>query len=482
MPKEQPRLSQCGPGTSSKNAKDKSNSATLLALRGTEDRDGSSRRGSLCNSEKDSGYSDNGSDWQQTDVEDRRSSVCRPRGGAHGEAPRPGQRQGQGQVLTQSRAYHTPIYIIKNVVLKQDMIQNGGQLPWGNGGGDVGGPAAPRVILLQQPRVAQALPSGPQHRKPQPRKTGGTGKKTGGTFLPILNSYPRIAPHPSKKPPDKTSSCQDSQNLSKRVCTEDKRDDTSSSGSVLRQHLCKQPDSTLLGSGLLRTCSYSNNDSHSSSSTTVSSSLGSSSVSSLDTPSSSSSSHSSSPFLATKGPHRNGLSSSRDHRFLNTVEILSQSGLLDITLRTQDLLRQSNATEHDIAQLRQHTQLLCQAASNPNNTLEGNVVWEMLHQAMVQSGGYPGLKNLQNRQISSGPDSASQPNSGSMGDTLEPIAVQTKDAPPSPLLTTTSDPNQRCPVPQQSHVEQGREHKASGKPSEKVTIMPPDSSTGWDVL
>lgn len=57
MPKEQPCLSECGPCTSSKNAKDKSNSTTLLALRGAEDTDDSSGRGSRCSSEKDSGYS-----------------------------------------------------------------------------------------------------------------------------------------------------------------------------------------------------------------------------------------------------------------------------------------------------------------------------------------------------------------------------------------------------------------------------------------
>lgn len=58
MPKQQPCLSKHSLGaTSSKNAKDKSNSSTLLAIRSTADTVVSGGRGSCCGSEKDSGYS-----------------------------------------------------------------------------------------------------------------------------------------------------------------------------------------------------------------------------------------------------------------------------------------------------------------------------------------------------------------------------------------------------------------------------------------
>lgn len=58
MPKEQSCLHEQSPGaTSSKNAKDKSNSRTLLAIRDSKEADDSSGRGSQCSSEKDSGYS-----------------------------------------------------------------------------------------------------------------------------------------------------------------------------------------------------------------------------------------------------------------------------------------------------------------------------------------------------------------------------------------------------------------------------------------
>uniref|UniRef100_UPI003AAD489C CLOCK-interacting pacemaker n=1 Tax=Centroberyx gerrardi TaxID=166262 RepID=UPI003AAD489C len=450
MPKEQPCLSERSPCTSSKNAKDKSNSTTLLALRGTEDTADSSGRGSRCSSEKDSGFSDNGSDWQQTDVEDQRSSKSQPRGSGRGEAAQPGPGLGQGRAeqpplrpgnpirMPGSREL-PPIYIIKNM---PDMIQKRGQLLWGNCKVETGGSGGAHVIVLRQPRLAPALPAALQLHKS--RKTGGAGRKISGTFLPILNSYPRIAPHPSKKPPDKTSASEDSQNLSKRVCTEHKSDGCSSTSSLLEKHLRQQPELALSG--------CSNSDSRSSSSPTVSSSLGSPPASTL---------YNSSSFLATRGPHRNGVSSARHRRFLNTLEILRQSGLLDITLRTRELLRQSNATERDIAQLRQHTQLLCQAASEPT---DGNAAWEHLHRAMAESGSYPDLRILRNEQVASRPDSASQPDSVSLGDTNGPVAAE------------TSDPSQRCPASPQS--QQGREHKASGKPSEKVTFVPPDCSTG----
>lgn len=89
------------------------------------------------------------------------------------------------------------------------------------------------------------------------------------------------------------------------------------------------------------------------------------------------------------------------HRhFLNTVEILRQSGVLDIRLHTKELLCQSHTTERDIGQLRQNTEQLCQAASNPT-------AWEHLHQSMTESVSYHDLKILWN-VLSCNPDSASQ--------------------------------------------------------------------------
>nr|XP_046246341.1 CLOCK-interacting pacemaker isoform X2 [Scatophagus argus] len=465
MPKEQPGLSKhslCA--TSSKNAKDKSNSTTLLAIRNTEYTVDSNGRDSRCSSEKDSGYSD-GSDWQQTDVEDRRSNKSQSRGREHAETSRPGQNQKLGQDSPGNPTLMPTVRELSSIYIIKDMIQDRGQLPLRNGSRETASPGATHMILLQQPSL---LLASVQLHKPSSQKSNTTEKIINGAYLPILNSYPRIAPHPSKKPPDKSSMNDESQNLSKRVCIEHNSGDTPVTRSLLEQHLYKQPKLALITSG--PPCSSSTTDSVSSSSLTcVSSSQGSSSESSL---------YATSSFPSTRGLHINGSNITRHRRFHNTVEILRQSGLLDITLRTKELLRQSNATERDIVQLRQHTELLCQAASNPGCSVRGITAWEHLHQSMAESGSYPNHKILQNLQMPCHPDSTSQTESISAGDANVSQAAENSEVPRPQFLTTIADQNRHCPVPQQSHSGQGSKLEAGSKSSEKVTFMPPDSSTG----
>lgn len=304
------------------------------------------------------------------------------------------------------------------------------------------------MMLLQQPSLLLATL---QLHKPSTRKTSATEKKVNGTYLPILNSYPRIAPHPSKKPPDKSPPSDESHNLSKRVCTEHKSDGSPAARGPPEQHLYKQ----VVTSG--PPCPTSS--SRVSLTSSISPSLGSSSGSSLCTNSS---------FASTRALHRSSFVSTRHRRFLNTVQVLRQSGLLDITLRTKELLRQSNATERDIAQLRQHTELLCQAANDP--TLNGVAAWEHLHHAMVQSGCYPNISALQNLQERG----AAQPESAATG--LGPAAAATQGSEADRPLTSAQEQN--CPVPQRPHSGQSDELQVASKHSEKVTFMPPDSSTG----
>ncbi|KAI4879047.1 hypothetical protein NFI96_031281 [Prochilodus magdalenae] len=101
----------------SKNAKDKSNSAALLASRvRTHMQQEVDRRESRCSSEKDSGYSDTGSDSLQTDAEDQRSvsetKLHKPSGVQSVSD------QGK-RILVSAPPELTPIFILKNVVLKQ---------------------------------------------------------------------------------------------------------------------------------------------------------------------------------------------------------------------------------------------------------------------------------------------------------------------------------------------------------------------------
>ncbi|XP_046891864.1 CLOCK-interacting pacemaker [Hypomesus transpacificus] len=393
MPNEHSCLSERAPRSSSKTSK-----AKPLASQGPADTDRSHRQVLRCSSEKDSGYSDNGSDWQQMEGDDQCSCVSEPQG--------MDTLQGQGTVKPlhqgstmqgQGTSELTPVYVLKNVVLKKpEPVQHGSdhliqsQLTWSNTGGpNSSGPTGPtHVILLQPPSMSLPLPSSTKLRKPPSRRTN---KKTKGTFLPILNSYTRIAPHPSKKLHDKLPAGlgkvtdSEGQSLSKRICTDDKRDEVSTTTIDLqlpKHHPHKQSDSRVQ-SLQSQTIAYPP-----SSPSTVFSSRGCPSVSSSELSTISSSSNSFSSLSATREPH-NGLLNAHHRRFHNTLEILSQSGLLDITLRSKDLLSQSKATKRDIAQLRQHTQLLCQAASG-----RGGVTLESLHQTMEESGVYPTLKCL----------------------------------------------------------------------------------------
>ena len=174
-------------------------------------------------------------------------------------------------------------------------------------------------------------------------------------------------------------------------------------------------------------------------------------------PSSSSiSSSSSSALRAPRGPSPAGTACYR--RFLRTMKALKQSGLLDITLRTQELMRRSTATECDVAQLGQHTRLLCQLASQPGAASKGpagHSPWERLHQAMAQSGSYPSLKVLHREPCSRGRD----------GD----LPVSPSSSSSSPRPTPSPSPS---PSPGLS------QNRTGSEPSGNVSFMPPDSSTG----
>ncbi|KAG5837195.1 hypothetical protein ANANG_G00236710 [Anguilla anguilla] len=352
MPKEQACLGERVARSSSKNAKDKCNSAALLASRGRAGmEEEASGRASRCSSEKDSGYSDTGSD----SLDDQRSSSSgnwRRRG--RGWQRRWGQQWGQHPFILHWGTH--PIYIIKNLVLKQPLaVQSSseqllpGQLTWGRGRPQLPGPC-PAPLHPAAGRGQPLPPACPEAPVPEGGERGQQEQQ--GDLPPHPQLLPRIAPHPSKKTPEQGKgggkvSMSEGQSLSKRVCMEERREAVSTTSQTHKQqhHHHKQQD----GRPHSHPRASASNFPHPSA-----------------TPPSA---RASSPEAPPTPPPQPGRalaavpgSSARQRRFLNTVEILSQSGLLDITLRTQELLRQSDATERDIAQLRHHAHLLCQAS------------------------------------------------------------------------------------------------------------------------
>lgn len=121
---------------------------------------------------------------------------------------------------------------------QRDTVQSRGQLPQKNVSKETGTSGASHLIFLQQPSLLLAtFPLS----KPLSQKSSPTGKIINGTYLPILNSYPCITPHSSKKSSGKSPSKDESQNLSKTVCTEHKSEDKTEStwaAPITRESYC----------------------------------------------------------------------------------------------------------------------------------------------------------------------------------------------------------------------------------------------------
>ncbi|XP_061757071.1 CLOCK-interacting pacemaker [Nerophis ophidion] len=309
-----------------------------------------SQGNSRADSERDSGFSDASSEHMSLmDTIDSEDS------------PRHFMQSGsQTSVVKGSYSHISPMIIMNNVLLKQPENNSGAMKSWGfRPAVEVVQPVVqqPQVVFLQpvvSRRASSATKEASRHRRPK-------------KYLPILKSYPKIAPHPG-----------DSSSSSGRGTASSSSSSSSSSGSekggtVPSCHrdnsqkekqqkseigrlgpLSGTPNSCLLQSQLPQT-----------------------------------SNHSEPPSPAVSGPeltplpalfsslvpldHREDTSpveqkcdddDTRRKRFCNTYNILCRSGLLDITLRTKELLRQNRRTQTDLDRLRQHTDLFLQAVGS----------------------------------------------------------------------------------------------------------------------
>ncbi|KAF7650261.1 hypothetical protein LDENG_00128520 [Lucifuga dentata] len=472
MPKEQGHFGERVARSASKNAKDKSNSATLRAFQGGahreqsgagDKRDHMSRSGS----ENDSGYSEAGSESVHTDVDDTHSSVSEP----HRENSKSSNTNKSMNAAGHNTPVYeklAPVYVIKKLLVKPSKPEQllHGPLEWDNGWHRLTGAKAPtQVLVIQQPAIPAPSSSTPPSSSTLTTAQGETKKggsrssqnrSSKNSYLPILNSYPRIAPHPRKESHEgkgggtwlegvKESGGSESHSQSKRMCTEEEKREAVSTTS---QHLLKPQQQHQQevrvhsrsvfkgrgGSSSFPNLSYCPIPSHASSTTqpksqhsqqssclasvsssSISSSQMPSPPSSLDSPSSSSppssspsSSMAHSPYCPTpEAAVGSSLSdsqsdSTRQRHFLNTAEILNQSGLLAIMLCTKELQEQNAATEREIAQLRQQTHLLYQAAeASQKGCSESSNSLDKLLQAMMESGSYPNLDLNQLKALSS---------------------------------------------------------------------------------
>ncbi|CAI5780730.1 CLOCK-interacting pacemaker [Podarcis lilfordi] len=306
--------------------------------------------------EKDSGFSDESSEHlsavEQTDAEDQPAYPLR-QGGTLQQAAQ----KGHGGLAGGAFPGLTPVYIVKNIILKQphaaspatQLLAWNGQHPLSSTQGP------PTHVLLIQP------PSGPL----KPLLPGQKSPTKDAAYLPILSTYPKIAPHPGCDPQAKVlggSTPAGGASKNKRFCLEEAWVSSSEAAAPKGSREKQRKETPAASSGqLLGPEVLSQN--------TVSSSTG------LD---------SAEGRMISRASKKLGCSSSgKQRRFHNTVEVLRKSGLLGITLRTKELIRQNNSTQWELAELREHAQLLCEAVQS--NDVRA---WARLQEAMDRSASY----------------------------------------------------------------------------------------------
>uniref|UniRef100_A0A3P9BY58 CLOCK-interacting pacemaker b n=1 Tax=Maylandia zebra TaxID=106582 RepID=A0A3P9BY58_9CICH len=308
---------------------------------------------SQADSERDSGFSDASSEHMSTmdttDSEDSPHPVVQqgPRTTGSGTHP-------SGLAVVGGLS---PMIIMNNVLLKQPGENPPALKPWG---------FSPTVEVVQQPQVVFIQPvvsrqassgtkeANSKHRRPK-------------KYFPILKSYPKIAPHPG-----------DSSSSSGRGTAPSTYSSSSSSGAgnsgPTTPGLPATPTtmSPLLQS---RSCLLTGETN-----TTPVRERPSSAVSQADCTTLLSFSHATgsknftlpvSPAVVSlsEGNDSDGDADTRRKRFCNTYNILSNSGLLDITLRTKELLKQNQRTQNDIDRLKKQTDLFLQALRSGDTSI-----------------------------------------------------------------------------------------------------------------
>nr|XP_043905414.1 CLOCK-interacting pacemaker isoform X1 [Solea senegalensis] len=321
---------------------------------------------SRADSERDSGFSDASSEYMSsmntTDREDSLHPV-----GQHGSGPQPSQLA----VVGGSYSSMSPMIIMNNVLLKQQ----------------------PQVVFVQPvvSRQASPAPKETTHRHSQLKK-----------YRPVQKSYPKIAPHPGDWSSSRGTSSSSSSTSSSSSASKRGRSLTSKH----REHSHRVKQSRTLGgtvsdSGLnitspsapsimspLLKSRHSSSMTETSSSSSPASERPSSALSQSEFNTSfsikqTSDSKNETPSFSQKSNQEKISQGEIDHsdygddirrkRFCNTYNILSNSGLLDITLRTKELLRQNRRTQNDLDQLKEHTDLFLQAIQSGDISICGKL-------------------------------------------------------------------------------------------------------------
>lgn len=339
--------------------------------------------GSRADSERDSGFSDASSEhmgtMRTTDMEDS----LKPGVQKGSQSAASGQQPSQLAVVGGSYSGLSPMIIMNNVLLKQSPGDPPPALkPWSfSPTVEVVQPVVqhPQVVFLQPVVSRQASPASTETTSRHRRQ-----KK----YLPILKSYPKIAPHPgdsasssgrgtasSSSSSSSSSSGSEKGSLAPNArdhCQREKQQRSASTSGSNTPSLPGTPG--CMSPQLQNQLSVSATDAGGSGGLARErppSALGQTELlPSLSFAHTAGSKNQTLPapwtvaqdqISARQSDHCDGDADSKRKRFCNTYNILSKSGLLDITLRTKELLRQNRRTQSDLERLKQNTDLFLQA-------------------------------------------------------------------------------------------------------------------------
>ncbi|XP_008270219.1 CLOCK-interacting pacemaker [Oryctolagus cuniculus] len=329
-------------------------------------------------SDKDSGFSDGSSEClssaEQVEAEDVLSAL----GWSRQARRRPNSRPANHAFPTLS-----PMVVMKNVLVKQGSSSSQLQ-SWTVQPSFEVISAQPQLLFLHPPVPSPVSPSHAGEKKADSRN-----------YLPILNSYTKIAPHPGKRGLPLSPEERGARAVQKKACTESLASSPSSreptrTGAAPASPSAPAPPSarlaedsalqgvpSLVAGGSPQTLQPVSS-SHVAKAPSLTFACPASPVCASDStlhglessgPLSPLSAHYSSPLCAAEHLCRSPelfpeQRQSKHRRFHNTLVVLHRSGLLEITLKTKELIRQNQATQVELDQLKEQTQLFIEATKS----------------------------------------------------------------------------------------------------------------------
>lgn len=294
--------------------------------------------------ERDSGFSDTSSEYlSAVDLTD--SESMGRNGSIMGQEPA----GPQMAVMGGSYAGMSPMIIMNNFVLKQPSSMAPAEKQWGFPSPMEVMP--PSQVVLLQPMVPngnsgtpKTLPDNTRHSK---------------AYMPILKSYPRIAPHPVDTPTKRAGSSKVRSSSGYEQRQRRRRHGHS------RPHGSQSSQPTLQSTGSLEAATIQPQPAESPETLTEKSLSALVGVGSLTSdPEDLRMAMDSDEMFGDCDQDIISMHSNKLQRFSNTYNILNQSGLLGITMRTKQLIKDNKRTQGQLQELREQTALLLEALSS----------------------------------------------------------------------------------------------------------------------